>query len=292
MCRLINKKLALICAVLLLTSIIVAPGAVFANEPNADGSDLNADRPLTIPIFADGILIGEGISINGSTYVALRLICETLLENVEVSWNQEEKTAMVTGTELEITAKVDDQYFFANERYFYVPNGILNLDGMVMLPIRDLATVFSTTVEWHDDWTISFDTYAVQMMQNGDVFYNDDDLYWLSRIINAESGNQPIAGKIGTGNVVLNRVKDPTCPNSIYDVIFDRRHGVQFSPVEIGTIYDEPNAESVIAAKLCLEGYSTVDNSLFFVNPEIGVTEWMNRTRTFVISIGEHDFYA
>ena len=53
MCRLMNKKLALICAVLLLTSIIAAPGAVFANEPNLEGSDLNADRSLTIPIFAE-----------------------------------------------------------------------------------------------------------------------------------------------------------------------------------------------------------------------------------------------
>ena len=291
MSRLINRKLALICVVFLLTSIIAALGFAFANEPSGEG-DPSADKPITIPIFADGILIGEGICIDGSTYVSLRLMCEMLVEDVEITWDQEEKTAIVIGPDLEITAEVGNHYFYANERYFYTPNSILNLNGMVMVPVRELANVFSVNVTWYEDWSISFDTYDVQMMENGGGFYNEDDVYWLSRIINAESGNQPLEGKIGTGNVVLNRVKDPTCPDNIYDVIFDRQHGVQFSPVETGSVYDEPNDESVIAAKLCLEGYSTVGDSLFFVNPEIGVTEWMNQTRTFVISIGDHDFYA
>src|SRR5699024_8602041 len=109
----------------------------------------------------------------------------------------------------------------------------------------------------------------------------EDDLYWLSRLINAEAGNQPLEGKIGVGNVVLNRVADPTCPDTIYDVIFDARYGVQFSVTETGAIYLEPNEESVIAAKICLEGYNVVEDSLFFLNPQISSKTWFEKNFTF-----------
>ena len=96
----------------------------------------------------------------------------------------------------------------------------------------------------------------------------------------------------GVGNVVLNRVANPTCPDTVYDVIFDDRYGVQFSVTETGAIFMEPTEEAVLAAKMCLEGYNPVGDSLFFVNPVIGASSWFSSTRTYVASIGEHDFYA
>ena len=43
---------------------------------------------------------------------------------------------------------------------------------------------------------------------------------------------------------------------------------------------------------LYLEGYDIVGGALYFVNPDIGVSSWFRQTRTFVTSIGDHDFYA
>ena len=97
---------------------------------------------------------------------------------------------------------------------------------------------------------------------------------------------------MGVGNVVINRVNDPSCPDTVHDVIFDTRYGIQFSPVETGGIYAEPNEQSVIAAKLCLEGYNVAGDSLYFVNPETGSTAWFRETKTFVVTLGDHDFYA
>ena len=62
-------------------------------------------------------------------------------------------------------------------------------------------------------------------------------------------------GQIAVGNVVLNRMRHKSYPNTIYGVIFDRKHGTQFSPVSYGTIYNPPASSSVIAAKMCLEGF-------------------------------------
>ena len=97
---------------------------------------------------------------------------------------------------------------------------------------------------------------------------------------------------LGVGDVVMNRVASAAFPNTVKEVIFDSRYGVQFSPVETGSIYSEPSEECVIAAKICLEGYDIVGGALYFVNPDIGVSGWFRQTRTYVTSIGDHDFYA
>ena len=98
-------------------------------------------------------------------------------------------------------------------------------------------------------------------------------------------------GKIAVGNVVLNRVRSSAYPNTIYGVIFDKRYGIQFAPVANGTIYNSPTAESIIAAKICLEGYSISDRILFFMNPRIATNNWISKNRPYAFSIGNHDFY-
>jgi N-acetylmuramoyl-L-alanine amidase len=102
--------------------------------------------------------------------------------------------------------------------------------------------------------------------------YNADELYWLSRIIEAEAGGELLEGKIAVGNVVLNRVADKRYPNSIYGVIFDFKNGIQFTPAYTGTIYNKPSQDSIIAAKMCLEGYEIVPGVLFFFNPRIATS--------------------
>jgi N-acetylmuramoyl-L-alanine amidase len=121
--------------------------------------------------------------------------------------------------------------------------------------------------------------------------YDADEVYWLSRIISAESGGEPFKGQIAVGNVVLNRVRSPQYPNTIYGVIFDRKYGTQFTPAAIGTIYNKPTASAVIAAKICLEGYTLSDEILFFYNPRIATTNWIDRARPYAFTIGDHKFY-
>jgi N-acetylmuramoyl-L-alanine amidase len=118
--------------------------------------------------------------------------------------------------------------------------------------------------------------------------YNPNDLYWLSRVIFAESGTQPFEGMIGVGNVVLNRVESIRFPDSVYDVIFQKN---QFSVVDCGMIYREPDERSIIAAKLCLEGADSAGESLYFINPALCNGSWFRNNLTFTERIGEHDFF-
>ena len=159
--------------------------------------------------------------------------------------------------------------------------------------MRILAGSLQYTVAWDaESASVSLAADDPLPLASADATYNAEDLYWLSHLINAEAGNQPFEGKVAVGNVVLNRVADPNCPNSVHDVVFDDRFGVQFSVITTGGIYAEPNEESLAAAKACLEGASVVGKALYFVNPTLASSKWFDQTRTFIATIGEHDFYA
>ena len=90
----------------------------------------------------------------------------------------------------------------------------------------------------------------------------------------------------------MNRVRNEQFPNSVYDVIFDTRFGVQFTPISNGTIYNTPAESSVVAAKICLEGYTLSDNIYYFLNKSVATSLWVHNNRPYVMTIGAHSFYS
>jgi N-acetylmuramoyl-L-alanine amidase len=154
-----------------------------------------------------------------------------------------------------------------------------------------LAKCFGLTVGWNAA-TRGVTLSGLGNAPRADVgVYVGDDLYWLARIIQAEAGGEPFEGKIAVGNVVLNRVRSAEFPSTVYGVIFDRKFGVQFTPTANGSIYCEPSLESVIAARICLEGYTLSDQALYFFNPRTAGSSWIAKHRPYAFRIGNHAFY-
>ncbi len=246
--------------------------------------------PVDVTLDGEEILKGDARLINSVTYVPLRRFSE-LADADDISWNA--KTATATVKKDGTTIKVSDRlsYIEANGRYFYTASPILNIEGRLYLPVRLIANVFCIDVSWDTKTRTANLQSTSRVLAKGSDFYRSDDLYWLARIISAEAGGEPLLGKIAVGNVVLNRRAHPSYPSSVYGVVFDRKHGTQFSPVAMGTIYKAPTAESVIAAKICLEGYSLDREILFFMNPRIATSNWISNSRRFAFRIANHDFY-
>jgi N-acetylmuramoyl-L-alanine amidase len=133
---------------------------------------------------------------------------------------------------------------------------------------------------------------ASQTTSRGTTTTAATDLYWLSRIINAEAEAEPYNGKVAVGNVILNRVHSSDFPNTIKGVIFDYYQGIpQFSPVADGTIYNTPSADSIRAAKDALTGVRPVGSATYFFNPDKASGSWIVANKTFVMRIGNHVFY-
>lgn len=246
-----------------------------------------------IPLYLDGEYIGAGYLIGDFTYVPVVSFCETVMgTDLTVNWNQEDQSVTLDAPDVHILFDTADTYFMVNDRYLYLPDGAYNVNGTLLMPIRTLAKIFNASVNWdYSAWSIDINLSQYGILESGESFYDEESLYWLSRVISAEAGIEPFLGQIGVGNVVLNRVEDTSgfFPNTIKGVIFQSG---QFQVVPAGTIYNEPFKESVIAAKLCLEGYNVVGESLYFLNPAISSNYWFRATQTYVTTIKNHEFYA
>ena len=191
---------------------------------------------------------------------------------------------------LNLYADIWTPYIVANGRYLYAKDGLILLNDSVAAPVRVLAQVFNLNVSYdNEEQAVLLDHQegASAFLASGDDFYDADTLYWLSRIISAESGNQPLEGKLAVGNVVMNRVADPQFPDTIYDVLFQKN---QFTPAITGSINRTPNDDSIVAAKLVMDGAEVVPTALFF--SRAGMACYASRHRTYVTTIGAHAFYA
>ncbi len=292
-----RTKRSLTILVALLLAALMLPAAAFAatvvpRKTVTAPSIVRAAYP-TVPVSVGaGRTRVSACLIDSTTYVPLRATVQALCDG-KVAYNAATRTVTVTARGLDLCVTDGDPVLRVNGRCFYTGEAsvILN-DGTFYVPVRLLAKAFSADVTW-DAGTRSVTVSAGRAFAtSGDSFYNADDLYWLSRIISAESRGEPLIGQIAVGNVVLNRVASSQYPNSVYGVIFDRQYGVQFTPAANGTVYAAPTASAVTAAKLCLEGVTVSEKILYFYEPSIAASSWIGRNRPYVFSIGAHYFYG
>ena len=230
------------------------------------------------------------LSLNGSdTKLDARLIGSTTYVDIdEISCILSE----ATGATPEIAADAGENYISARGRFIGGSEN-LGLDGKLFVPVRSVARIFNADVKWQDQpRAVGLTVSENPGISSGDDFYIQDEVEWLSRIIYAEAGAEPFNGKVLVGNVVLNRMRSDEFPDTIYDVIFDRKFGVQFSPVANGSIWNDPDSDSVIAAKLCLDGYSLSTEAIYFLNPDIATNFWIPQNRKFLLKVGGHEFYS
>ena len=224
--------------------------------------------------------------IDGVTYIRLREFSERL--GATVSWNSDTRTAGVKTSALTLSAKEDASSITANGRTLSCAHGVFLEEGRMYVPLRAVGTAFG----FETSWDASSFTATLIRYREAIEGYSEDDLYWLSRIISAEAKGEPMSGKLAVGTVVLNRVKSRDFPNTIYGVIFDRNGGVQFTPVANGEIYKAPDSDSIEAARRLLDGERTSTEILFFINVNIADSFWITENRKYVMTIGNHDFYA
>ena len=240
-------------------------------------------------LFIDGVAAPTNLGKfqkNGVTYVALAPMAQALDSSVQISWDG--STAKVTSGRLTLTAKVGQLYLVANGRYLYLPEGVQLVNNMVTVPLSSVVEAFDAKLSWDGATGTIRITRGSGGIQSGDSYYNQENLFWLSRIIYAESGNQPLEGQMAVGNVVMNRVASPAYPNTVQGVLAQKN---QFSTYKSGALANRtPNQSSVIAAKLVLDGgeVAETDGALYF---DSSSNSWASRNREFAAVLGGHKFY-
>lgn len=294
------KRRILLCVSVLLCVLSVffaVPTRTFAATPaaSADGTSRAAVGYPSVRWNVAGVMRYDGYLVQGTSLIPLRdfLTAAGLSPRITYSAGTRTATVKVDSLGLSLQATDGNSVVYCNGRVFYsqVPPKILS-DGRMYLPARLLAKSLGMTLRWDGNTRTVYYDGTPARIPTAEEYYNSDDLYWLSRIISAESRGEPLLGQIAVGCVVLNRVRSPLYPNTIWGVIFDRKYGIQFSPVANGTIYNTPYSVSVIAAKICLEGTSVSADILFFLEPSKSTSHWICCSRPYVFTIGKHEFYA
>ena len=245
----------------------------------------------SVSIYVNGRSQGySGRLISGTVYIPIKRFAETNTSS-QVSYNSGTKTLNITGSGYNIYVTDGGYVLYASERpvFSMTPSVVLS-DGNMYVPAETLAKAFGIRIADSGARSISISGTAAPILA-ASKFYREDEVFWLARIINAESRGEPLLGQIAVGNIVLNRVRSPLYPNTIWSVIFDKKYGVQFSPIIDGSIYNDPTYTAILAAKICLEGYSISDDALFFLYPRASTSSWIPKNREYAFSIGKHDFY-
>jgi N-acetylmuramoyl-L-alanine amidase len=239
------------------------------------------------------VLSGRVFTLSGVTYVPMKRFADWLgVFSYQNSTKSGTRTTGLTGTNLKIEAVENSLYISANDRYFYTVGQILEIGDELYVPIYPLVKALNCYVDYNSSQN-SF------MVRSGDTslvkhdwqVYNSNDVYWLARIISAEARGESLKGKMAVGNVVLNRVASAEFPNTVRSVVFDTKNAVQFEPTANGTIYLEPTAQSVLAARLALSGANAVDDCLYFFSPALSQGTWIRENRSYYTTIGCHRFY-
>ncbi len=280
---------AFICAFILIFSLCINASAL--SLESYEVPTLLSVKCTNVPVYCNGKHMGYALERHGIFYVPVIDFLEHFLGNdFTLDYSLPYSALVLSSDKYSFYCYPEHGYISANGRY--VPIGGLprEINGRVWFPVSSLTKLIGAELKINEDASsVQIKYRAGSPVPSASDVYNQYDLYWLSRVIYSEAGTQPLEGMIGVGNVVLNRVASPRFPNSVYEVVFQKN---QFSVVDCGMIYREPDERSIIAAKLCLEGADSVGDSLYFINPKLCNGSWFRNNLTFRETIGEHDFFV
>ena len=247
---------------------------------------LASGRADAMELAVDGQVVSTSVHVkDGVSYAPLRQVLAGL-GDWEISWDNSIRTAKAKGELFTLAFPVGSKTALVDGYAFDLGAPIYLANNTTYVPVRQTANLAGAEAVWNGrNKPITLEPRSTYRS------HSDEDFYWLSRIISAESQGEPLLGQLAVGHVVLNRVEDAQFPSTIKDVIFDTKYAVQFEPVANGSVYWEPSQRSILAAKMVLNGTQVVDRCMYFFAPALSEGTWISQNRTYYTTIGCHKFY-
>ncbi|WP_212758568.1 cell wall hydrolase [Paenibacillus sinopodophylli] len=273
---------------LMLDGRLYVPAARIADLFGAKSSWDKVNEEVTIhTALGDKVVLGNGVPVvyfnddryrldtapilkEGRLYVPLRQFTELLHANIQLN------------TESDIVDLITVQPVVITEQY--------GLDE-VSKELGINKTELLKRNEWDGKADVQLGTKLKVVIPS--IFdqvvkpYSESDLALLAKITMVEAGYESYEGQLAIANVILNRVKSASFPDSIQGVIYS---GKQFPPAHNGLLdKSKPNASVLRAAKDALNGKNNVENAVYFFNPNVSKGSfWSNLD--VVVTIGNHSF--
>ena len=141
-----------------------------------------------------------------------------------------------------------------------------------------------TVVQENDVDIVKESMYAEEVVE--EEIYSDADLQLLARLIESEGGITNYQCKLYIGSVVLNRMSSDRYPNTLEEVIFDRKPCVQFSVIIKNKkghrpIDCTPSKDSLKAAEELLTNGTQLPEDVLVFYAESVSGNWVNTRKTY-----------
>lgn len=287
--RWLERTAAVICALCLAAAVMSGPvfaraeevdetasqetvpaGYVILDGASGETSDAEVtDNRTAVPCYVGGVEYGTCSIVDGVPYVDVTGFLSAL--GVGGTAQSDGDSLALTADGLTLSAQAGQIYFICNGRYLYVPGGVQSLDGQICLPVEALMKCLGISASWDQvQWVINVEADSLSYLEDGESYYGETDVYWLSRMIYAVAGDESLAAQAAVGDTVINRMEDDEAfagQDTIYDVIFAKN---QYDVVINGMIYMTPDDTAVAAAKLALEGCGLAEGATGFSYTDMG----------------------
>lgn len=273
----------IVCLIFLV--IILASNTVFA-------ADTYGGYNIPVDIEVNGHFIKcteKPILIEGTTYIPLRAFSDAV--GGEIFWNETEKAATME--------KDGHSFVFYPEQSRCVIDGIdsnytsVLYNNLTFIPVRAVSETLAYEVFWDEFYlTVKITAPGVEIPEAfRDYPYTYEDMLYLGKITQIESGYEPFIVKLGVAGTVMNRVKSPKFPDTVKGVVFDTKYGVQFPPAHTSKIEVTPTKDTMIAAKCALRGVQVVGDSLYFIDTNVASGSWAHNNRPYHCTLHGMNFY-
>ncbi len=273
----IKKTVILVSLILLLAT--AAAFSVSAEHYSIGGFEIPVD------VLVNGAIIKTPVDAfletdNNTVYVPVRAISDAV--GAEVLWFDEIKTATVTKGDTTLSFSICDP----------ITTAVIYKDTL-FVPVRALSESFGYYVTW--------DGYYYQVLVSApevtvpaeyiDTSYYNDEILIVAQVLHCECRYSSFDGKIAVANVVTNRVANHQFPNTVHEVIYDRRYGsVQFTIAYDGKLNNTPTGECILAAKCALNGTVVAKDCLFYQSEKL-TGSWMDKNREVAMCVGGNKFF-
>jgi len=116
--------------------------------------------------------------------------------------------------------------------------------------------------------------------------FSSNDLKMMANAVYGEARGEPYEGQVAVAAVILNRVDNPSFPNTPSGVIFQPG---AFTAVADGQIWLTPNESAMKAVQDALNGWDPSDGCIYYFNPVTATSKWI-WSRPQYKRIGKHIF--
>jgi len=250
-----------------------------------------AEHPIELVLNGEAEESGyRGRYVSGRVYGPVQAVFEQL--GAEVFWDVGLRMITVAYAQKKVLLELNGSVAIVDGARVELGTSSMVDGNLLLVPLGLVAKGLGMDVHFKDREARLFLTTPEHIATSGVPYgepvisYTAEELDLFTRVVFAESRDQPYEGYVAAAAVIINRVQSDDFPDTLYDVIMQPG---QFAVIANGTYKWEPDDKARRAVQEALMGADPSREALFFFDPSRSTCTSMF-SRPVTVEIGTHRF--